>query len=47
MPYFVEVVLVELAHEAGEVAVLEVLGQDMLCELLVLRAPEGLGPIAL
>lgn len=33
---FVEVVLVELAHEAGEVAVLEMFGQDGFGESLVL-----------
>jgi len=37
MPDFVEVVLVELAHKTGKVAVLEVLGQDVLCKLLVLQ----------
>ena len=36
VPDFVEVVFVELTHETGKVAVLEVLGQDVLCELLVL-----------
>jgi hypothetical protein len=34
---FVEVILVQLADEAGEVAVLEVLGEDVLGELFVLR----------
>lgn len=36
MAHFVEVVFVQLAHEAREVAVLEVLGKDVLGELLVL-----------
>ncbi len=36
MPYFMEVVLVQLPHEACEVAVLEVFGEDRLCEFLVL-----------
>ena len=35
--HFVEVVLVQLAHETGEVAVLEVLRQNVLGEFLVLR----------
>jgi hypothetical protein len=33
----VEIILVQLADEAGEVAVLEVLGKDVLGELFVLR----------
>ena len=37
MPYFVEIVLVELPNETSEVAVLEVLGQDVLGKFLVLR----------
>jgi hypothetical protein len=37
VPDFVEIVFVELTHETGKVAVLEVLGQDMLCEFLVLQ----------
>jgi len=36
MPYFVEVVLVQLAHEAGKVAVLEVFREDVFRKLLVL-----------
>jgi hypothetical protein len=42
--HFVEVVLVELAHETGEVAVLEVLRQDVLGEFLVLRASSANAP---
>jgi hypothetical protein len=38
MPDFVEVVFVELTHETGKVAVLEMFGQDVLCKLLVLQA---------
>jgi hypothetical protein len=34
---FVEVVLVQLTNEAGKVAVLEMFGQDVFCEFLVLR----------
>lgn len=34
--HLVEVVLVELANEAGKIAVLEVFGQDRLCESFVL-----------
>src|SRR5690242_7347668 len=34
--HFVEIVLVELANETGEVAVLEVLRQDVFCEFFVL-----------
>jgi hypothetical protein len=34
----VEVVFVQLAHKTGEVAVLEMLGQDVLREFFVLRA---------
>ena len=37
MSHFMEVILVELPYEACEVAVLEVLGQDRLCESFVLR----------
>lgn len=37
LAHFVKVVLVELAHEAGEVAVLEVLRQDGLGELFALQ----------
>ena len=37
MPDLVEVILVELADEAGEVAMLEMFGQDGLGESLVLR----------
>jgi hypothetical protein len=36
--HFVKVVFVQLAHETGEVAVLEMLGQNMFCEFFVLRA---------
>ena len=42
--HFVEVVLVQLAHEAGEVAVLEVLRQDVFREFLVLRASSANAP---
>lgn len=35
--HLVEVILVELAHEAGEVAVFEVFGKDRLGESFVLR----------
>ena len=35
--HFVEVILVELAHEAGEVAMLEMFRQDRLGEPLILR----------
>jgi hypothetical protein len=38
MSDFVKVIFVELAHETGKVAVLEVLGQDVLREFLVLQA---------
>jgi hypothetical protein len=38
MPDLVKVVLVQLAHKTGKVAVFEVLGQDVFGELLVLRA---------
>lgn len=34
--HFVKVVLVQLANETGEVAVLEVLGKDVFGELLIL-----------
>lgn len=36
MSHFVKVVFIELPHEAGEVAVLEVFREDVLCEFLVL-----------
>jgi hypothetical protein len=36
VPHFVEVVLVELSNETRKVAVFEMLGKDMLCELLIL-----------
>jgi hypothetical protein len=36
MPDFVEIILVQLSHEAGKVAVFEVFGQDMFGEFLVL-----------
>ena len=35
--HLVEVVLVELAHEAGEVAMFEMFGEDRLGESFVLR----------
>lgn len=35
--HFMEVILVELAHEAGEIAMLEMFRQDRLGESLVLR----------
>ena len=38
VPYFVEVIFVELAHETGKVAVLEMLRENVLGEFLVLRA---------
>ena len=49
--HLVEVVFVELAHEAGEVAMLEVFGKDRLCESLILdtdsaRGIEGVYPPA-
>lgn len=34
--HFVKVVLVELAHKAGKVAVLEVFGEDVFGEFLIL-----------
>lgn len=37
VPYFVEVVFVQLPYKAGKVAVLEMLGKDMFGKLLVLR----------
>lgn len=37
MSHFVEIVLVQLAHEASKVAVLEVLREDCLGKLLVLQ----------
>lgn len=36
LPNLVEIVLVQLADETREVAVLEVLGEDRFCEFLVL-----------
>lgn len=36
MPYFVKVVFVELPHETGKVAVLEMFRKDMFRELLIL-----------
>lgn len=39
---FVEIVFVQLAHEAGKVAMLEVLGQDGLGEFLALDAQVSL-----
>jgi hypothetical protein len=42
--HFVEVVFVQLAHETGEVAVLEVLRQDVFREFLVLRASSANAP---
>jgi len=37
MPNLVEIILVELANEAGEVAVFEVLWEDGFCKSFVLR----------
>ena len=37
MSHLVEVILVELAHEAGKIAMLEVFGQDRLGEPFILR----------
>ena len=42
--HFVEVVLVQLADETGEVAVLEVFRQDVFGEFLVLRARSAITP---
>ena len=36
MPHFVEVVFIELAHEAGKIAMFEMFGQDRLCEPFIL-----------
>jgi hypothetical protein len=36
MPHFMEIVFVQLSNETREVAVLEVFGQNVLCEFLVL-----------
>lgn len=36
---FVEIVFVELAYKTGEVAVLEMFGQDVFCEFFVLQRP--------
>ncbi len=49
--HLVEVILVELAHEAGEVAMFEVFGKDGLGEPFILRresarADDGCGPFA-
>lgn len=44
MSHLVEVIFVELAHEAGEVAVLKVFRQDRLGESFVLRR-ESVGRI--
>lgn len=41
---FVKVIFVELAHETGEIAVLEVLGQDGFGKPLVLRGTSAAGP---
>lgn len=38
VPYFVEVVFIELPDKAGKVAVLEMLGENVFCEFFVLRA---------
>ena len=38
---FVEIVLVELAHKAGKIAVLEMFGQDGLGEFLTLHPAES------
>ena len=51
MSNLVEVIFVELSHEAGEVAMFEVFGKDRLCESLILRkksarAIEGIYPHA-
>jgi hypothetical protein len=37
MPYFMEVIFIQLPHKTCEVAVLEVLGEDMLGEFLILH----------
>jgi len=37
MPNLVEIILVELANEAGEVAVFEVLWEDGFCKSFILR----------
>ena len=37
MSHLVEVILVELAHEAGKIAMLEMFGQDGLGEPFILR----------
>lgn len=44
MSDFVEIVFVELTHETGEVAVFEVLGQDMLREFFILSAESSAKP---
>ena len=46
VPYFVEVVLVELSDEASEVAVFEVLGQDGFGKLLVLEHDEAVALVS-
>jgi len=42
--HFVEIVLVQLSDERGEITVLEVLRQDMLGKLLILGAPVSIDP---
>lgn len=37
VPHLVEIILVELAHEAGEVAMFEMFGKDRLGEPLILH----------
>lgn len=37
LPHFVEVVFIQLPHEARKIAVFEMLGKDGFCEFLVLR----------
>jgi hypothetical protein len=44
VPDFVKVIFVQLTHETGKVAVLEVLGQDVLCKLLVLLIVQSAKP---
>lgn len=43
MPHFVEVVFVQLSHETGKVAVLEVLWEDVFGEFLVLSCGQQCG----
>jgi len=44
VPHFVKVVLVQLSDETGEIAVFEVLGEDILCEFFVLPPSESAQP---